>query len=259
MRPVSRWLALATAVVLVTGCGGSDDEPRASSGSGTTSAGTTSTAAPQSLLAGAKGWLAYQSISSSGPDGVYLVQADGSDDHEIVTDIPGQRSHPDFSRDGEQLAFDQRTSDDEVDQVYVADADGSGARQVSKCRAPKCAGLWEPAWSPDGSQLAIASSAGFHPGAPSDRFGIAIIDVAREPCGLWSTMTSRPAKTTSPVGRLMDAGSCSGVIVRTRGIWRSSWSMSRGRVFGGSPNGICERVTRTGRLTESSLCSARNR
>ena len=101
MRPVSRWLALAaTAVLLVTGCGGSGGEPRAGSGSGTTSAGPSSTAAPPALVAGAKGWLAYQSISSRGPDGVYLVRVDGSADHEIVTDVPGQRLHPDFSRDG---------------------------------------------------------------------------------------------------------------------------------------------------------------
>jgi Tol biopolymer transport system component len=86
--------------------------------------------------------------------------------------------HPDFSRDGKQLTFDQRTSDDDVDRVYVAAVDGSGARQVSQCSPPACAGLWEPAWSPDGRQLAAASSAGFHRGAPSDRFGIAIIDAA---------------------------------------------------------------------------------
>ena len=179
MRPVSRWLALVTtAVVLVAGCGGADNKPTASAGSGTTSAAPSSTAAPPALIAQATGWLAYQSISSRGPDGVYLVRVDGSDDHEILTDVPGKRLHPDFSPDGKQLAFDQQTSDADIEQIYVADADGSHPRQVAKCQAPKCAGRWDPAWSPDGRQLAVVSSAGLHPGLPPDRLGIAIIDPA---------------------------------------------------------------------------------
>lgn len=35
--------------------------------------------------------------------GVFLVRTDGSDDHEILTDLPGRHAHPDFSRDGKYL------------------------------------------------------------------------------------------------------------------------------------------------------------
>jgi hypothetical protein len=79
----------------------------------------------------------------------------------------------------------------------------------------------------------------------------------REPSGRWSTMTLRPDKSTSPVGRLMDAGSCSGVNASARAAprWRCSWSRSTGRVCGNSPsgnspNGACSPVTRTGHPTE---------
>jgi TolB protein len=169
-----RRIALALVLVVAAGCSATAAAPAPKA----TSPSPSTNPVP-SPVASAKGWLAYQSVSPRGGDGVFLVRTDGSGDHEIVTDIPGQRRHPDFSRDGKHLVFDQTTSDADVDQVYVANADGSGARQVSKCQAPKCAGLWEPAWSPDGRQLAIASSAGFHPGAPSDRFGIAIINLAK--------------------------------------------------------------------------------
>jgi Tol biopolymer transport system component len=64
---------------------------------------------------------------------------------------------------------------------------------------PKCGGRWEPAWSPDGKKLAIATSYGFHPGAPSDRFGIGIIDVATGKVKAVVDHDFRPDKTASPL------------------------------------------------------------
>jgi Tol biopolymer transport system component len=178
MRAVSRRVALLAAMGLaLAACGGSDEPAGGNSATATTATATTASAA-RSPIAAVKAWIAYTSLSDRGPDGVFLVRPDGSDDHEIALEVPGLRFHPDFARDGKRLAFDQRTSDNDPDQVYIAAADGSGARQLTKCQPPKCAGLWEPAWSPDGKKLAIATSYGFHPGAPSDRFGIGTIDVA---------------------------------------------------------------------------------
>ena len=87
-----------------------------------------STSAVPSPVAAARGWLAYQSLTPRGGDGVFLVRADGSDDHEILADLPGEHFHPDFSRDGKRLAFDQLTSMTSPDQIYVADANGSRPR-----------------------------------------------------------------------------------------------------------------------------------
>jgi Tol biopolymer transport system component len=136
---------------------------------------------PASSVASADGWLAYQSTTPRGQfeDGVFLVRADGSKDHEIVADVPGRQSHPDFSRDGRRLAFDQLTSESSASEVYVADADGAHAQRLDPCAVPKCAGHWEPAWSPDGKHLAVSTDVDAGPNQPPARFGIAIIDLAK--------------------------------------------------------------------------------
>ena len=73
-----------------------------------------STRSAPSPVASAKGWLAYQSFTPRGEfeDGIFLVRTDGSDDHQIVADLPGRQLHPDFSRDGKRLTFDQATSEE---------------------------------------------------------------------------------------------------------------------------------------------------
>jgi TolB protein len=106
------------------------------------------------------------------------VRADGSDDHEIVAALPGRQLHPDFSRDGNRLAFDQLTSEESpASEVYVAGADGAHARRLDPCGVPKCAGHWEPAWSPDGKHLAVSTDVDGRPDQPPARLGIAIIDL----------------------------------------------------------------------------------
>jgi len=67
-------------------------------------------------------------------DEVHLVRPDGSHDHVVATNLPGRQGHPDFSRDGSRLAFDQLTSEESSDQIYLAKADGSTAKGVSHCK-----------------------------------------------------------------------------------------------------------------------------
>ena len=170
-----RRLALVLLLVVAAGCTAASGAPGASA---TASPSTSSVPSP---VASAKGWLAYQSITPRGQfrDGIFLVHADGSNDHQIVADLPGRQTHPDFSRDGERLAFAQLTSEESAGQVYVADADGARARRLPPCRLPKCAGHGEPAWSPDGKHLAVSTDIDPRPGQPPARFGIAIIDLTK--------------------------------------------------------------------------------
>ena len=131
-----------------------------------------------SPVTSARGWLAYQTVSDDGDDGVFLVRTDGSGDHQIVADLPGRQTHPDFTRDGRRLAFAQLTSEESEGHVYVADADGARARRLPPCPLPRCAGHGEPAWSPDGKRLVVNVDIDVRPGQPPRRFAIAIIDLA---------------------------------------------------------------------------------
>ena len=140
---------------------------------------------PESPIASEPGWLAYQ--YQTDPDDVFsikvhLVRVDGSQDHAIATNLPGAIRHPDFSPDGSRLAFDQLASEQApAIQTYIAKADGSDAKRLSQCKFPRCGGYWEPAWSPDGSHLAVSMDAGpiieTGPWPGPTRFGIAIVDV----------------------------------------------------------------------------------
>jgi len=60
---------------------------------------------------------------------------------------------PDFSPDGQRLAFSSRRSGDAVE-VWVAAADGSSAQQLTHGPGPR---QGAPAWSPDGRRIAFES------------------------------------------------------------------------------------------------------
>jgi Tol biopolymer transport system component len=192
-------LALAIAL-LATGCAGSSTTLPAEPSSGPPASGPVSrpTQAPRSPSAGAlngasaaspgtsppaaladeTGWIAYQ--GENGEQGLFLLRSDGSSEHRILGDLPGMQRHPDFSRDGRRLAFDNLPSEDSVDSVWVAAADGSGARMLKPdCPSRNaCLGFWEPAWSPDGGRLAVVIEEGPTDGGVPNNFGIAIVDVA---------------------------------------------------------------------------------
>jgi dipeptidyl aminopeptidase/acylaminoacyl peptidase len=135
---------------------------------------------PSQPFADYSGWLAYQTCGPCGSeldDEIHLVRGDGTDDHLILDELAGRKAHPDFSRDGSRLAFDNLASFEDPDVTYVAAADGSEPILAAPCEPPDCVQLWEPAWSPDGTRIAAALALNGTPVGPQ-RFGIAIIELA---------------------------------------------------------------------------------
>jgi Tol biopolymer transport system component len=82
---------------------------------------------------------------------IHLINADGSSDTPIT---PADRNSlsPAVSPDGRRIAFDSSTHifDSEI---FVANQDGSGARQVTRDPDWFCG---NPSWSPDGNQIAFS-------------------------------------------------------------------------------------------------------
>jgi Tol biopolymer transport system component len=98
----------------------------------------------------AVGWIAYQTDRGA-QGGIWLIRPDGTDDHEVATDVPGSHLHPDWSPDGTRLLF---TSRGDKDLLYELDVTSGVSRPMWDCADP-CVGDDEAVWSPDGSRIAF--------------------------------------------------------------------------------------------------------
>ena len=97
-----------------------------------------------------------RSLPASAPRS-WLANADGSDPHRLDIGL-GQSISPVFSPDGTKLAFMTRVGAMTPYSLFVANADGTGARSVTgdmKVVTSELAGI---TWSPDGRTLIFASS-----------------------------------------------------------------------------------------------------
>jgi TolB protein len=136
----------------------------------------------------ADGRVIFLSNRSAG-GGLYSVTASGEPALPLLT--PGDAlGDPALSRDGQRLAFTSAASG--VPKVWVADADGSGARRLAPLFGFDGAIEGWPAWSPDGTRLALMST---DPGEAS----LFLIDSGgTTPVPLIDTMTSfQPAWSPS--------------------------------------------------------------
>lgn len=137
-------------------------------------ASPTPDASPVVPVAG-EAWIAYQWLDAAGGDTIYLVRPDGTGLHPLLPDIPGDELHPDWSPDGARIAYVQTTLAGQSE-LWVVDADGTGAQRLVECPAP-CNELNYPDWSPDGASIYYGRNANATDGPPTT-FGVGRVDLA---------------------------------------------------------------------------------
>ena len=150
---------------------------------------------------------------------IYTVRPDGSDRRVLILDA----SSPSWSSDGSRMAFvsfrdrnGQSCGDDLCayrGELYVARADATGQRRLTRNRGDDA----EPAWSPDGSRILFTSTRNF----PAREEGRELYTVTPEGgCVTWLT-NGAPASSSGdwqPAGgQVADAGGCGAVGRRAAG------------------------------------------
>jgi len=88
----------------------------------------------------------------SGSFEIWAMDANGSDEHQ-VTFTGGRMLFPDFSPDGDSIAFSGRLPGGTNDDVFAIDVDGTGLKQITFDPANDAF----PVWSPDGETIAFLS------------------------------------------------------------------------------------------------------
>ena len=125
---------------------------------------------------------------------IFTARPDGSDAQQLTSDPRRFTFVPDWSPDGEMIAFESdRAGGAGRVQIYVMNADGSGLTQLTTGPGFHIT----PGWSPDGSSLAIGADWGDYPALQ----GIWIIP-ASDPGGV--TQVEAQRVTTIPKGLSFD-------------------------------------------------------
>jgi Tol biopolymer transport system component len=149
--PANTAVLTVAGMVLLVGC--------SSSSLGTHSVESVAPSATPST--DARAWIVYQS-----PTGLHRVLPDGTGDQPAVGTLSATARHPDFSRDGQRLAF-VTDEPDGTRPIWVSRWDGSETERIVDCQAP-CRDADGPAWSPDGTRIAfnrIDNVNGHNPGS----------------------------------------------------------------------------------------------
>jgi Tol biopolymer transport system component len=111
-----------------------------------------------------------------------LVRPDGTDAVDILEDLPFEQFHPDWSPDGMRLTFEHAPEgpDADVRDVWISDADGGNPEPLVTEYPAGLEGLFwsNPAWSPDGTEIAMVGYEGNTMTLLPPRSVLAVADVA---------------------------------------------------------------------------------
>jgi Tol biopolymer transport system component len=135
-------------------------------------------------------WIIYQWVPEHG-NGLYLMRPNGSDPHEIATDLPGEAEHPDWSPDGTLIVVNPMVKEG-VFEIWTVRADGTDPQKVLGCEAGPCVEVGGPAWSPDGRQLVFGRLTNATGSYRDDHITLEVLDLA--------TRKSRVIALAPPVG-----------------------------------------------------------
>ena len=119
-------------------------------------------------------WLAYQWLDATG-EGIYLSRPDGSGQHQIVTDMAGSEIHPDWSPDGQRVAFVRITPEDQSE-LWAVDADGTNEELLASCEDP-CNSFGYPDWNADGTSIYFGQDANAGSNGIPSTFQVARLDL----------------------------------------------------------------------------------
>jgi TolB protein len=87
------------------------------------------------------------------PEGIYVINADGSEEHLISA----TGSAPAWSPDGAWIAYENQHNDSFHSEIYLMHPDGTHRRRLTH-NADSDFGNFDPAWSPDGKRIAFRST-----------------------------------------------------------------------------------------------------
>jgi Tol biopolymer transport system component len=134
-------------------------------------ASTAPSAVDDTTVRSGEEWIAYQ-----WDDEVFLIRSDGTGHHILVPDTAGEEIHPDWSPDGEQIAF-VRFDPYDISELWVVDADGTDEQLLYRCELP-CNSMDYPDWAPDGWAVYVGITANANENFIPSTFGVARVDAA---------------------------------------------------------------------------------